>query len=824
MPLSLCGFEICPRKQFHDDLSEFMASSTGGWAGGQPLVAPSPSKPVYEDETGNRFTEFVSDEGVVPVPFIEGSPIVADDVIGGGLGGFISAEDAGPFSGGSDPIGGMLGSIIPSLPGDALGGWIGNAAGALMTGGAAGGTLGGVMNTLGMGNGMSGPLGAAIMSAGSAAGAFGGPVGSLMPALGTVLGGGGTKALSGLIGSQAANKLMGAAGLQGVPGMGAVAGILGDSVGQQLGGLLGETGLGDLLGGGGDAVGDLASSIGSGCFGDGGLPALGSEGELPIDPTGGGCFPGAQDVSLESITPGMLDSASDELLNQWQVDDESSAAEQIAHKAVTDNKAKIKEAVSDPNGFMEKIQKFFEGESSTAFLPAARIGDKDDKVDLVASGMATVQAEGMPIGRITDTLVPSGKIILEGSSTVLSGELPTARITSKTAIPSVIGKGAAQVLVGGGTAAINPPAPPADPSTSSNSGPAGPDSPDSASTGSGGAKKSGDGQEDGRKVQDSKEGDGGAKKPSDASGADKPGDAKDASNKTDGAGQSKEGIGEAGDAAAGAKEGVEEKQKLNQEAADAEAEAKKAKAQSDAEGLKSKAEKSGSQSEQARATADKLDRQALETQRAATSNADLEEAMQQRGRAEDAKQNASDLETQAKADKAVYEKAKVEADSMPNKGVPKGGGMLDAAKKGLSGAGMGVDVLEAGTSIAKMKELGEQGENRAVIREASSTIGSLGGGMLGASAGAAAGTAALAVFGVATGGIGLLVVGGAAAAGGYIFGGAGSAVGDQVGDVIADRTGYENRSGNRKPTWLDQTKTGWGVIKNGQVGQVMGWW
>jgi uncharacterized Zn-binding protein involved in type VI secretion len=174
-----------------------------------------------------------------------------------------------------------------------------------------------------------------------------------------------------------------------------------------------------------------------------------------------------------------LDEAADKLLSQWQVDDESSAAEHIAHKAVNDNKDKLKEAISDPDAFMAKIKKMFTGESSGAILPTARMTDPDlTKPEVVMNGVATILAEGLPIARMKDKIAPSQALILEGAATVLSAGQPTARVTSVTDSPGkMLVRGATSILVGGKSASIPPPSAAAPPSPTSSPAPRSPSAP-----------------------------------------------------------------------------------------------------------------------------------------------------------------------------------------------------------------------------------------------------------------------------------------------------------------------------------------------------------
>jgi len=171
----------------------------------------------------------------------------------------------------------------------------------------------------------------------------------------------------------------------------------------------------------------------------------------------------------------------DALTENWTVDDESSTLEHVAHKygkqalamiqdfikeqlkkALGLDSAKNKPGDADSN-LLKKIDEFFNGVKATpaavatATLSAAHITSKDDKVDVVANGQDAVLVEGKSVARITDVLMPSGKIILEGSATVLAGGLSVSRVTAKTAVPSVILTGAPSVLIGGPAVSVSAP-------------------------------------------------------------------------------------------------------------------------------------------------------------------------------------------------------------------------------------------------------------------------------------------------------------------------------------------------------------------------------
>ena len=78
--------------------------------------------------------------------------------------------------------------------------------------------------------------------------------------------------------------------------------------------------------------------------------------------------------------------------------------------------------------------------------------------------------------------------------------------------------------------------------------------------------------------------------------------------------------------------------------------------------------------------------------------------------------------------------------------------------------------IETGISAKKMYDAYEKGDTKKVIEEGGQLVGSLGGGALGGATASATAGAVLAVFGVATGGVGLVIVG-LFAAGGAYYGG-----------------------------------------------------
>lgn len=481
------GYEFTPKTRHQAHLHDYV--TTGGWAGGTPVMPPSPAIPIFADRNGDHFTTMPMDDRVVAMPFIAGSPAEVVDGGVGELGGFVPAEKMPKSGAGGDP---MIKGIVEGLPAATATDWLGNAATKAMLGGASGGVVDSVLATLGVPSPVaSGVMGAALNSALGAAGL--GPVGGM---LGNVLSGGGGAGIAKSLGSMGVNNLLASSGLSNVPGMGALGSIAGGQMGGALADIMNTGGWAGPL--------DNATSALTGC-----LPGGGCDPKDIEDLIGGGCFPGNGGPDLGSVASGIgadaLNDAADQMLSQWEVDDESSAAEHIAHKAVNDNKEKIKEAVSDPSAFSEKVAKFFRGEGPGAGFPAARITDSDvTKPEIISKGVANILVGGLPVSRITDTISPSMALILEGASTVLSAELPTARMTSATDSPGImIEKGEPTVLVGGASAAIDPPSQANAPSSQQNECPAGPDAPEKPSSDSAGGGDQSGGETDATDAGDS---------------------------------------------------------------------------------------------------------------------------------------------------------------------------------------------------------------------------------------------------------------------------------------------------------------------------------
>lgn len=186
---------------------------------------------------------------------------------------------------------------------------------------------------------------------------------------------------------------------------------------------------------------------------------------------------------LEHGLPLALDRGVDELMSAWEVGDDASAAEQVAKHYVEQLANHIQKALVEqlknlenlaqkledlPDKVLDRIKQQFggeSGESSNAVLGVVRIGDKDDKVDVVKTGLPTVLVEGQPIARTGDLMAPSDKPILAGCIGVQAGALPVAPRTSVTAIPSTLASAAATVFVGAPDVLVLPPAGPAPPTT-----------------------------------------------------------------------------------------------------------------------------------------------------------------------------------------------------------------------------------------------------------------------------------------------------------------------------------------------------------------------
>jgi uncharacterized Zn-binding protein involved in type VI secretion len=382
------------------------------------------SQPVFADEMGNLFTGRATADGMDAHPF---APAAAFDPAKFGNGGFL------PTSGStakSQPtaIERMIGGAASQLPAAIANDWLTSAAANLMTGTLPGGSLSNVLDVLKsdgcFGTGSVDVLGSLMDSLGNTAI---GQLSGMIPSLGSMVGG-------------KLGPIIDALGVGKLPGQ------------------LAQEALGSLFGNPAETLKNLADQMSG--FVEGGCL--------------GNIAGAASDIDLSALSGQALQGIGNYLMSQWQVNDESSAAEHIAHMLVSKYQADMLAALQDPQAFLDRIDKLFNGVTSTAILPAARLSDSDNLVDVVATGLPPVLAESLPIARILDIMMPSGKPILEGAALVLSGGLPTARVTSATAVPSAIAKGAGTVLVGGPTFALPPPPLPKCADVASNEGPAGP--------------------------------------------------------------------------------------------------------------------------------------------------------------------------------------------------------------------------------------------------------------------------------------------------------------------------------------------------------------
>lgn len=340
----------------------------------------------------------------------------------------------------------LLKSMAKDLPISMTQDWLAQAMKQTLVAGAPGGMLDAMLKGLGIDNPLAdGPVASVLALALKKAGV--GELSSLLPSAGSALMGGSTAGLADALGTQALSSALNAAGLGKIPGAGAAAKYFGDQIGDSIQDLF----LGDL-----DAVSDALSGLA----------------DNPFAAT-------TSNLDLSGIGAGALNEAADHLLSQWKVDDESSAAEHIAQKAVKDNKDAIKDAVKDPDGFAAKVRKFFSGEPVSVTFPVSRITDMDSHGDIINMGVATILVEGLPVARMTDTVVgpmaPAPAPVLQGVANVTSAGLPTAFMTATTAAAGgILVKGAGTVWFGPAGSVVTIPAPPTDPSVTSNAAPAAP--------------------------------------------------------------------------------------------------------------------------------------------------------------------------------------------------------------------------------------------------------------------------------------------------------------------------------------------------------------
>lgn len=272
----------------------------------------------------------------------------------------------------------------------------------------------------------------------------------------------GQQIASGLVSPKAIGQMLEAAGLNDIPGAGPVAKALGkelqDAMKDGLGGLT-DLDLGNLADSLGDALisadtinqlldeAGLSDIPGIGAVSD----ALSDEIKSLIDGNDLG-----DSFDLDDFAANAFDKAADQLLDMWEVDDNSSALEHIANKMVKDNSEFLKDAVSgmvtDSDAFLTdlqgKIEKFFNGLPLGTGQPCAHVGSKDNLSDVLIEGCPQVFVGGLYVSRVGDKLAPSTKKVLVGSPTVLTGGKMTAFVGSLTEIPSKIDVGNPTVLIG----------------------------------------------------------------------------------------------------------------------------------------------------------------------------------------------------------------------------------------------------------------------------------------------------------------------------------------------------------------------------------------
>jgi uncharacterized Zn-binding protein involved in type VI secretion len=448
MNLKLAGYEMAPRDQFHTELMSYCQRMGNGEVVGQPPMA---AKPVFTDDEGNHYVASPSESGVAAVPFIPGSP--AD----GKRGGFIPLEQMPKGNGGSEMS--KLGPVMAqSASPEATADWLAKASASAMLNGAPGSGADAALKILGASNPIArSAVGGGVAAAANMAG---------MGAVGSLLAGGisgGPTGLANVLGSQGASALLNSTPLGNIPGMSALAGMAGGQIGNLASSLLGGV----------PGLESLAGTVG------GGAKSL-------VDPN-----PKASSIDFGAIGAQALDQAANKLMEQWKVDDSSSAGEHIAKKMAQDYKGKVKEALTDWDKFWHKVKMLYDGAASTATLEAARMTDPDTTApDIIMKGVATILADKLAISRVTDPMCkpsgsPTGGAIVQGSATVLSAELPTARATSKTSSPDTsIAKGTPKVLVGDYVSDDPPKKDDAKAEKNDSDAPAKPDAPKGTSTGS----------------------------------------------------------------------------------------------------------------------------------------------------------------------------------------------------------------------------------------------------------------------------------------------------------------------------------------------------
>jgi hypothetical protein len=81
--LKLAGYEMKPQAQFQQELTAYIGLLAQGATTAPP---PKAATPVYADEQGDHYLAVPSEEGVIAIPFIPGSPAQGDS------GGFMPAD------------------------------------------------------------------------------------------------------------------------------------------------------------------------------------------------------------------------------------------------------------------------------------------------------------------------------------------------------------------------------------------------------------------------------------------------------------------------------------------------------------------------------------------------------------------------------------------------------------------------------------------------------------------------------------------------------------------------------------------------------------
>ncbi len=489
------GVSLASKRRFDSDMRDYQ--NVSGWQNAEPLLPPPAATEVLEDQRGRNWVALPTNEGNELLPYIPGSAAGAslDNAHGPlDLGGFLPAsKDQATESWSSDDSKAEFAKHAAH--------WTDKMSMQAMLGAASGGPLEKSLAAMGLGallnpnltNRLANAGGAVMPSRGrgptAANAAQNAVMASLLKAIGAQQSG---NALAPGSGSQTAKPPNSKGDSDWTKDLASVAsalkGIVPDS---------------------GSSASKLEGLIGD-CFPGGKASSNPKTDENIIND---GCFGKGSGIDVGKITAGALDKAADKLMESWKVDDESSAIEQVAHKTVKDNLGNLKDVAKDPEAVWNKVKTFFNGETPAPGLPAVRMGDVDDSGDVSLLGVANIMVEKLPVSRITDLVVgpkapPPGKPILQGGATVLSAMLPTAFLSAKVAVPSMMAKGAATVFVGGAKASLSPAAAANRTKNQGNPAPKGPASPQSTSSGSKGGASGGNGASQGTDAGDSKVGDG----------------------------------------------------------------------------------------------------------------------------------------------------------------------------------------------------------------------------------------------------------------------------------------------------------------------------